>query len=271
MTQNIIPAEQITRLEAQVNRLEQEKAELKSLLEQASTHNATKGNFLNLISHELRTPLTSVCGALELLEESDVGPLNNYQVEFLRVAANNTHRMINLIETLFDIARFETGLLELDPMPVNLKSILETILAAGLRQRFAQKQIDLSLDLRPALLVEADPRRLYQILEHLLSNACKFTPCGGEVVVRAIPQPEGKTLILVRDSGIGVSQQAQAYLFSRVFRVEHFLTRELNSSGLGLTITNCLLALHQSRLQVESTVGRGSTFSFVLPTSHQAA
>jgi signal transduction histidine kinase len=270
MTQKIIPAEQINKLEAQVNRLEQEKAELKSLLEQASTHQAPKGNFLNLISHELRTPLTSVCGALELLEESEVGPLNNYQAEFLRVAANNAHRMISLIETLFDIARFETGLLALDLMPVNLKSIMETILAAGLRQRFAQKQIDLSLDLTPGLLVEADSRRLYQILENLLSNACKFTPCGGVVVVRAFPQSEGKTLISIRDSGIGVSKQTQAYLFSRVFQVEHFLTRELNSSGLGLTVTNCLLALHQSCLQVESTPGRGSTFSFTLPASHQA-
>ncbi len=267
MTQNSVPAEQITSLEAQIMRLEQEKAELKGLLEQTSTRNAVKGNFLNLISHELRTPLTSVYGALELLKESEVGPLNPYQVEFLRVAANNTQRMIKLIETLFDIAWFETGMLKLELTPINLKSIIETMLAAGLSQRFAQKQIDLSLDLSPALLVEADPQRLYQILENLLSNACKFTPCGGEVGVRAIAQSDGRTLISVRDSGIGVNRQTQPYLFARVFQVEQFLTRELNSSGLGLTITNCLLALHQSSLQIESTAGRGSIFSFSLPTT----
>src|SRR4051794_9283756 len=135
MTQNNMALEQITNLEAQICQLEQEKAELKTLLEKATDRDA-KGNFLNLISHELRTPLTSVNGALELLRESEVGPLNSYQVEFLRVAVKNTRRMINLIETLFDIARFETGLLNLEKMPVNLKSLLENILAAGLRKSF---------------------------------------------------------------------------------------------------------------------------------------
>src|SRR4051812_23080573 len=119
MTQHNMGLEQITNLEAQICQLEQEKIELRAALEKATGRDA-KGNFLNLISHELRTPLTSVNGALELLKEGEVGPLNNSQVEFLRVAVKNTHRMINLIEILFDIARFETGLLNLEKRPVNL-------------------------------------------------------------------------------------------------------------------------------------------------------
>jgi signal transduction histidine kinase len=264
MTQNNMVLEQITNLEAQICQLNQEKTELKALLEKA-TARAAKGNFLNLISHELRTPLTSVNGALELLKETEIGPLNNFQVEFLRVAVKNTTRTINLIETLFDIARFETGLLNLEKIPVNLKSTLENILAAGLKKTFEGKQIGLTLELTSDPFVEADPRRLYQILENLLSNACKFTPCGGEVAVQSIPQPDGKTLISVRDSGVGLSKQTQAYHFARDFQVEDFLSRELNHGGLGLTITNCLLALHQTNLRVESTPGQGSTFSFALP------
>lgn len=270
MTQNNMVLEQITNLEAQICQLNQEKSELKALLVKATARDA-KGNFFNLISHELRTPLTSVNGALELLKETEIGPLNNYQVEFLRVAVKNTNRMINLVETLFDIARFETGLLNLEKMPVNLKSILENILAAGLKKTFDGKQIGLTLELTSDPLVEADPRRLYQILENLLSNACKFTPCGGEVAVRAMPQPDGKMLISVRDSGVGLSKQSQAYLFARDFQLEEFLSRELNHGGLGLTITNCLLALHQTNLRVESTPGQGSTFSFALPAPHGAA
>lgn len=264
MTQNNMVMEQITNLEAQICQLEQEKAELKTLLEHATSRDS-KGNFLNLISHELRTPLTSVNSALELLKESEIGPLNDYQVEFLRVAVKNTRRMISLIETLFDIARFETGLLNLEKTPVNLKSLLETILASGLRSNFDCKGIDLAFELTAAPLVEADPRRLYQILENLLSNACKFTPCGGVVTVRTIPQPDGKVLISVLDTGVGFNEKSQAYLFSKNFRVGEYLTRELHSGGLGLTITNCLLALHQTSLQVESTPGGGSTFSFALP------
>lgn len=265
MTKNNIVMQQITNLEAQICQLEQEKTELKTLLEKASARDA-KGNFLNLISHELRTPLTSVNGALELLRESDVGPLNNCQIEFLRVAVKNTNRMINLIENLFDIARFETGMLHLEKIPVNLKSILENILAAGLKKTFDCKQIDLIFELTSATLVEADPRRLYQILENILSNACKFTPRGGVVTVRAISQPDGTILISVRDSGAGLSEQSQVYLFAKVFQVEQFLSRELSCGGLGLTITNCLLALHQTTLQVESSPGRGATFSFTLST-----
>jgi signal transduction histidine kinase len=263
MTENNITLQQITSLEAQINQLKQEKSELKALLEMATARDAA-GNFLNLISHELRTPLTSVNSALELLKEGEVGSLNNYQVEFLGVAVQNTRRMIKLIETLFDIARFETGLLNLEKMPVNLKSVLDNILTAGFKKTFERKEIDLTLELTSAPLVEADPQRLYQILENLLSNACKFTPCGGQVAVRAVPHTGNKILISVRDSGVGLSEQSQAYLFTKVFRLEQFLTRELSSSGLGLTITNCLLALHQSSLQIESQPGQGSTFSFAL-------
>ncbi|MDB5078381.1 MAG: hybrid sensor histidine kinase/response regulator [Chloroflexi bacterium] len=265
MTQNIILAEKILDLEDQVQRLEQENTGLKTLLEKALAGTA-RGNFLDLISHELRTPLTSVNGALELLNEGEVGPLNNCQVEFLRVAVKNTHRMIHLIEILFDIARFETGLLKLEPVRVNLKSILENLLAAGLRQEFDRKQINLTLEIKPSQLVEADPQRLHQIFENLLSNALKFTPCDGAVAVTAVPQFDGRVLISVRDSGPGLSEQSQAYLLGKSFQLEHFLVRDINNSGLGLTITNCLLTLHQSSLQVESLPGRGATFSFALRT-----
>lgn len=255
----------VDRLQARICQLEQEKNELLQLLERNKARDV-KGNFLHLLSHELRTPLTSVNSALELLKEVDVGPLNDFQAEFLKVAINNTNRIINLVETLFDIARFENGLLKLEKQPVNLKSLLETVLNAGLRTSFEAKYIDLFLEIPSDLLVEADARRLYQVLENLLSNACKFTPTGGTVTVKAAIYQK-KVQLSIHDSGSGLSQQIITYLSTKTFRVEEFMSRVLKSSGLGLTITSCLLILHRSHLQAENLPDGGAAFSFELPTA----
>lgn len=255
----------VYRLQARIRQLEQEKNELQMLLERNKAGDAN-GNFLHLLSHELRTPLTSVNSALELLREDEVGPLNDFQVDFLRVAINNTHRMISLVETLFDIARFENGLLKLDKQAVNLKSLLENVLGAGLRTAFEAKKIELSLEISSGLLVEADAQRLYQVLENLLSNACKFTPNQGTVTVKAVTY-RNKIEVSIEDSGPGLNEQTRAYLSAKTFHVEEFMRRELNSSGLGLTITNCLLTLHRSRLRVENLAEGGASFSFELPVA----
>lgn len=262
MTQPNIGVPPVGALQARIYELECEKSDLKNLLDQNKSKDA-KGNFLHLLSHELRTPLTSVNGALELLNEVEVGPLNQSQVDFLKVAINNTHRMINLVETLFDIARYENGSLKLDKQAVNLKSLLENVLNAGLRPAFETKKIALSLNLPSGLLVEADGRRLYQVLENLLSNAARFTPPNGAVTVHAVAE-QGKVRVCIQDSGPGLNAQTLAYLSARVFRVEEFLRRELNCSGLGLTITSCLLTLHRSRLRAENRAGGGASFSFEL-------
>jgi signal transduction histidine kinase len=265
MTQHNTSVPPVDSLQARICELEQEKNELQLLLERNKAREA-KGNFLHLLSHELRTPLTSVNGALELLKEVEIGPLNDSQVEFLGVAINNTHRIINMVETLFEIARFENGLLKIEKQPVNLKSLLETVLYAGLRTAFEAKNIELSLEVPTGLLVEADARRLYQVFEHLLSNACKFTPCKGTVTVKAIPHAN-KIKISIQDSGPGLRQEILSYLSAKTFRVEEFLSRDLNCSGLGLTITTCLLTLHRTRLRVENLAEGGAAFSFELPAT----
>jgi signal transduction histidine kinase len=256
-------------LHARINQLEQEKIELQVLLERNRARDA-KGNFLHLLSHELRSPLASVNSALELLKEDEVGPLNTNQVEFLEVAINNTRRMIKLIETLFDIARFENGQLRLEKQPVNLKSLLENILNAGLRADFEAKKIGLTLEVASDLVVEADSRRLYQVLDNLLSHACQYTPCQGQVAVRVAAQ-RNKIEVSIQDSRPGLSEQTMAYLTARTFRLEEFMTRELNYSGLTLTITSCLLALHRSRLRAENRQGGGAVFSFELSTPNSKA
>ncbi|OJV91231.1 MAG: hypothetical protein BGO39_26630 [Chloroflexi bacterium 54-19] len=256
-------------LHARINQLEQEKNELQGLLERNKARDA-KGNFLHLLSHELRSPLASVNSALELLKEDEVGPLNTNQGEFLEVAINNTRRMIKLIETLFDIARFENGQLRLEKQPVNLKSLLENVLNAGVRADFETKKIDLTLEVPSDLVVEADSRRLYQILDNLLSNACQHTPYQGQVTVKAAHQ-RNKIEVSILDGRSALNEQTMAYLTARTFRLEEFMTRELNYSGLTLTITSCLLALHRSRLRAENRQDGGAVFSFELSTPNSKA
>lgn len=225
-----------------------------------------KNTFINLISHELRTPLTSLSGALQLLNEPEVGPLNPVQEEFLQIALKNTCRLISLMEKMFEVAQLEMGQLQLQHEAVSLEVLLEQVLKPELRDRFAAKQISLKLNFEQAPLVRADAERLHQIFENLLSNACKFTLNQGEVVVRSLPDLEGRVRVYVSDDGIGISPADQEHISEKFFLSQYALNRAIGGVGLGLSITKALIELHGSRLEVKSWPGQGSCFSFVLPT-----
>ncbi len=226
-----------------------------------------KDNFLTLISHELRTPLTSISGALDILNEEELGQFAPLQKEFLLVAVKNTNRLIRLLETTFDITRLETGHLRLDQGPVLLEEVMQRVLDSNLLESYRHKRLTFRIDFSQAPRVYGDPGRLIQIFENLISNACKFTPIDGLVEIESFPAEKGQVQISVTDTGIGLSIQDQHHLFEKFFRVDHSLTRETGGSGLGLAITRSLVELHGSQLQVESAPGKGSRFSFKLPNS----
>ena len=227
-----------------------------------------KDNFLTLISHELRTPLTSISGALDILNDTDLGDLTTTQKEFLRVAIKNTYRLIGLLETTFDITRLETGHVRLDQGPVLLEEVIQRVMESSIMESFQHKRQNLRIDFSEAPRVYADPARLIQIFENLISNACKYTPRGGTIEVKSALTGDGQVSISVTDTGIGLSMQDQRHLFEKFFRVDHSLTREVGGSGLGLAITRSLVELHGSELYVESAPGKGSRFSFNLPTPY---
>jgi signal transduction histidine kinase len=227
-----------------------------------------KDNFLTLISHELRTPLTSISGSLDILSDPDVGDLSPVQQEFLRVAIKNTYRLIALLETTFDITKLETGHLRLDQGPVLLEEVMHRVLDNPWLESYQHKRLNFRVDFSKAPRVYADPGRLIQIFENLVSNACKYTPVDGWVEIKSTPTDDGQVCISISDTGVGLSMQEQVHVFEKFYRVDHSLTREVGGSGLGLTITRSLVELHGSQLYLESVPGKGSCFSFTLPTPY---
>jgi PAS domain S-box-containing protein len=224
-----------------------------------------KSEFVSLVSHELRTPLTSIKGYVDLLLAGDVGEVSAEQREFLGIVRHNSERLVALIEDLLDIARMEEGQIELRHSAMDIGRVIREV-AASLRPQVARKGQRLVLRTPKGLpAVWGDTERVTQILTNLLSNAYKYTPTGGRITVAATLAGDG-VQIAVRDTGIGLSPDEVAQLFTRFFRAKHRTVQEAGGTGLGLAITRSLVAAHGGQITVQSSPGQGSTFSVTLPT-----
>jgi PAS domain S-box-containing protein len=225
-----------------------------------------KSEFVSTVSHELRTPMTSIKGYADLLLMGAVGELMEDQQKFLTVIKNNADRLTALVNDLLDISRIESGRVMLSPRVVRVEDLIANVVAA-IQPRAMEKDLTLRSDLSPALPdVFADADRVVQILTNLVANAHNYTPSGGEIVVSACAQ-DGEVHISVRDTGIGISEEDQEKLFNRFFRSEHSVVQDSPGTGLGLSITKSLVELQGGRIWLESKLGKGSTFSFSLPTA----
>jgi PAS domain S-box-containing protein len=241
--------------------------------ELAETANRAKSDFVSFVSHELKTPMTSIRGYAEVLAAGVAGPINPDQANFLSTIRSNVDIMATLVSDLADIARIEAGHLSLEWDAVALAEVIEQVLHTTRRQIELKAQtltIELPDDL-PAIW--CDRTRLIQVLTNLISNACKYTPQGGQIAIRAEQTTSGDERALdlvhvaVQDNGIGISLADQAKLFQKFFRSDDTQARGAPGTGLGLNITRNLVELQGGRIWCESTLGEGSTFHFVIPVS----
>jgi signal transduction histidine kinase len=235
-------------------------------LERASQ---AKSEFLANMSHELRTPLNAIIGFSEVLTERMFGELNEKQEEYLRDILTSGQHLLSLINDILDLSKVEAGRMELDIGEFALPEALENGLMM-IRERAGNHAIALSLDVDPALdVIEADERKVKQVVFNLLSNAVKFTPDGGRIDVSA--RADGPdVLIAVRDSGIGISPEDQERLFEE-FRQVGEVSRQVEGTGLGLALSKRFVELHGGCIRVESEVGVGSTFTISLPLRRRAS
>ncbi len=223
-----------------------------------------KSEFISLVSHELRTPLTSIKGYVDLLMDGEVGEVPEEQLEFLGIVKSNADRLVTLINDLLDISRIESGRVELKLASVDVVRIIRGVVTL-LKPQIESKGQELSLDL-PAIPVVAsgDSDRVTQIVTNLLSNAYKYTPAGGTIGISV--RTEGEWVrVEVQDSGIGLSEEEQAQLFTKFFRAKNRTTQEVGGTGLGLPIVKSLVEMHGGKITVFSAPGQGSTFAFTLP------
>ncbi|MBI3924930.1 MAG: HAMP domain-containing protein [Armatimonadetes bacterium] len=257
-------------LEALFQNLEQVVAERTRALDLANQElqsmNQLKSEFLANMSHELRTPLNSIIGFSELLHDRVVGELNEDQQQCVTDILESGHHLLGLINNILDLSKIEAGKMELHLEELHLQEVLEGVgrSMSSLTDRKSQRlEMELPSDLPP---LRADRGKLKQVVLNLLSNAHKFTPEGGLVRLAAARSPEGLQ-VTVQDTGIGISAENQQTIFDEFRQVDGSHTREQEGTGLGLSLSRKLVELHGGRMWVESELGKGSAFHFVLPES----
>ncbi len=223
-----------------------------------------KEEFISVAAHELKTPMTALQGYTELLLSESVGQVEPMQAHFLQIIKTNVERLAELANDLLDVSRIEAGMVQLQIQELNLADLLDEVVVtfqAELERKGLILAIQVPHDL-PTIL--GDRNRLIQLLTNLTSNACKYTPGGGQVGILA-RLVDSQIQVDVVDTGIGISRQDQEQIFSRFFRADNPLIREIGGTGLGLSIAKSIVSLHGGEIWVESELGRGSTFSFTLP------
>jgi len=224
----------------------------------------SKSEFISTVSHELRTPLTSIKGYVDLILLGSVGEVTPMQKSFLDVVRANSNRLVELINDILDISRVETGRISLNLEPIAIGELVEEVTASA-QAEIARKCLALDVQVSADLpLVQADRKRIVQVLNNMVSNAYKYTREGGQIAVSALCS-DGYLQVSVTDSGVGIAEQDLKKLFTRFFRADNPLRDEVGGTGLGLAISKSFIELHGGDMWVESEVDVGSTFYFTLP------
>jgi len=214
------------------------------------------------MSHELRTPLNAIIGFSEVLVERMFGDINAKQKEYLQDILSSGRHLLSLINDILDISKVEAGRMELQPAPTDLRFVLQNSVSL-VRERATRQGISMALDVGATVgTIEADERRVKQILFNLLSNALKFTPAGGRVTLTA--RGIGDAVhISVRDTGIGIRREDQDRIFEEFQQAGP--GKAVEGTGLGLALAKRFVEMHGGRIWVDSNVGTGSSFTFTLP------
>ena len=241
-------------------RLFRELAEKSRQLEVASQH---KSEFLANMSHELRTPLNAIIGFSEVLSERMFGDLNEKQEEYLKDIHASGQHLLSLINDILDLSKIEAGRMELELSDFDLPMTIDNALML-VRERAARRGIELQRTIDERLgQIQADERKIRQVLLNLLSNAIKFTPDGGRIDVEAKPA-NGLIEVSVSDTGVGIAPEDQDAVFEE-FRQVGTADKKVEGTGLGLALSRKFIELHGGKIWVKSQVGAGSTFTFTVP------
>lgn len=244
--------------------LQRQKAALEAENRHLREVNRRQTEFVAQVAHELGTPLTGIIVSLKLVLEGNVSPLAGRPRELLDLARCHAGRLADLTEDLLDLARFGAVRAELKRSALDLVRLIEDV-GQLLRPQLEAKGQRLTLERDQRLpVVSGDAARVTQILTNLLSNAHKYTPPGGRITVRVRGEASW-VQVEVEDTGIGLSPEDQAHLFTPFFRAQHHTVQAAGGTGLGLAITRALVELHGGTITVRSVPGQGSTFSFTLP------
>ncbi len=221
-----------------------------------------KKDFISNVSHELRTPLTSIKGFIETLMQSKVGETEK---RYLQIIYRNSERLISMVADLLILSKLENDINSLDLGAIKLKYFLENIKSL-FQKKATSKGLVFKLDIKDELTIEADAYMLEQVLINLLDNAVKYSEVGH--VKLSAKKQDKNYLITVEDSGIGIPEEQKDLIFQRFYVVNKSRSRDLGGTGLGLSIVKHIVMLHRWRINVFSTLGKGTVFEIVIPEKH---
>ncbi len=237
----------------------------------AESANITKGEFLSTMSHELRTPLTYIIGMSATLLRWSFGELNDRQRSYLTTINQSGEQLLDVINNILEFASVESGRSILDVSELSLSGLMSTIMAHH-KPLADKKKVTLTLATNTAEqedLFRADAKRLQQIISNLVHNAIKFTDAEGQVKVRVWREPR-TAIFQIEDTGIGIPESQQDNLFEKFKQLESPFQRQYAGTGLGLAMTKRLVELHGGSIQIDSQVGKGSTFTVRLPVQSES-
>lgn len=230
-----------------------------------------KNLFMSHMTHELRTPLNAIIGFTDLLHMRAVPVDSPKQQQFLGHIGNSARHLLHLINDVLDLSKVEAGKFPFHPEPVDLRQLIAElggVLHSAFERHGISFEVDVGTDL-PEIVI--DPMRLKQVLYNYLSNALKFTPAGGRVMVRALPEGGGMFRLEVEDTGLGIAAADLPRLFVDFQQLDAGPTKLHQGTGIGLALTRRLVQAQGGSVGVRSVPGQGSVFHAVLPLIHQAA
>ena len=221
-----------------------------------------KTEFISTVSHELRTPLTSIKGYIDLILDGDTGEINELQKEFLEIVSQSSDRLNNLINDLLDAEKIESGKIAMKFKKISLSNLVNLALST-MESSVEKKGLKLISKIEEGIEMYGDSDRIIQVLINFISNAVKFTK-GGEITVE-LKLINGKSEIVIQDTGIGISKSDQKKLFTKFFRADDEYTRSVGGTGLGLSIVKAIVEKHGGEIKVKSELNKGSEFRVIFP------
>jgi PAS domain S-box-containing protein len=229
-----------------------------------------KSEFISLASHQLRTPLSAIKTYSHMLAEGYMGDLNDDQKRSLNTIIGASNRMNELISTLLNITRIESGTIAYNPKLLKVPDLISELMPE-LSLMAKSKDIELGFDTRgkASLKVRTDPLIVKEVIMNLISNAIKYTPEGGGVKI-ILHSRRADIMLQIKDSGWGIPKASQDQVFSKFFRAQNIVKRETTGTGLGLYLVKGLVETLKGKIWFKSEEGKGTSFYFTLPRSRQA-
>jgi signal transduction histidine kinase len=263
----IVVSKEITRRKKTEGELKEALKRLKIANDELRRLDQAKDDFLSNVSHELKTPMISVMGYIGLLLKEKVGSLTEQQKKFLEISYKNLRKLEKNIDDLLDLAEFGIQKASWEFEPVDLVKVIE-FSCATVEPLAKEHQIQLDAQLPPGpVKISGVEEKLYQLFDNLLTNAVKYNRQRGKICVTVDQDPEF-IFVRISDTGVGISHQSLQEVFTRHFQEKTKPLGDAKGLGIGLSLVQEIVKLHQGEVQIESELGKGTTFTVMFPKNH---